>query len=45
MADALGASQRLNLVDLLALVDCLVRALRLANVAVDAFISDQQGHQ
>src|SRR4051812_27285087 len=44
MPDALGALQRIDLVDLLAGRDRLVRALRLAHVAVDAFVGDDQSH-
>ena len=41
MADTFGAFVRVNLVDFLAQVNRLVWALRLAHVAVDAFIGNQ----
>jgi hypothetical protein len=44
VANALGALGRVNHVDLVALRNGTVRALRLANVAVDAFITDNQRH-
>ena len=44
MADALGAPRRVDDVDLLAHRDRLVRALGLADVAVDALVGDQQRH-
>ena len=43
-ADALGALGRIDHVDFIALRDGAVRALRFANVAVDAFIADNQRH-
>jgi hypothetical protein len=43
VADALGAKVRVNLVYLVALTDGTVRALRLANVAVYAFVGDVKG--
>src|SRR5882672_1311366 len=45
VADALGAFVRIDLVDLFALENGVVRALRLAHVAVDAFVGDHQGHK
>ena len=44
MANALGAPQRIDLVNLIALVDRAIGTLRLANIAIDALIGDQQGH-
>ena len=44
MTDALGAPQRIDLVNLLTRVDCTVGTLRFANIAIDALIGDQQGH-
>ena len=44
VADALGALRRVDHVDLGALRDRLVRALGLADVAVDAFVGDDQRH-
>ena len=44
VADAFGAARRVDLVDLRAHRDRLVRALGLAHIAVDAFVGDQQGH-
>ena len=44
MAHAFGAELRVYDVDLGALGDGAVGALRFANVAVDAFIGDDQGH-
>src|ERR1700757_1844405 len=44
VADALGALAGIYHVDLQALRDRAVRALRLADVAVDAFVGDHQGH-
>src|SRR4051812_21372862 len=41
---AFGALMRINLVDLRAHVDCVIRALRLAHIAVDAFVGDHEGH-
>lgn len=42
MTYALGAQVWINLVNLYALVYCLVGALGLANIAVDALFSDFQ---
>ena len=44
MPDAFGAFVRVDLVDLRAHVDGIVRALGLAHVAIDAFVGDQQCH-
>jgi hypothetical protein len=44
MADALGALGRVDLVEVEAHRDRLVRALGLAHIAVDAFVGDQQRH-
>src|SRR5690625_1686169 len=44
MADAFGAFGRIDHIDFRAHVDRSVRALRLANVAIDTFIGDVQGH-
>jgi hypothetical protein len=44
MTDTFGTQIRIDLVDLLALGDRAVRALGLANVAVNAFIVNHQGH-
>src|SRR6185503_17744802 len=44
VADALGAAARLDDVDRLAGRDRAVRALRLADVAVDALVGDDQSH-
>lgn len=44
MADTLCAALRINLVDFAAHVDRVIRALGLTYIAVDARISDQQGH-
>ena len=41
VADALGASRRIDLIDLCALRDGQIRTLRLAYVAVDAFVGDE----
>jgi hypothetical protein len=43
--DALRAKLRVDDVDLVALRDGAVGALGLADVAVDAFVGDQQGHR
>ncbi len=45
MADTFGAKLRIDLVKLDTLIDCVIRTLRLANIAVDALIGDQQGHR
>ena len=45
MADALGAFRGIDHVDLRPLRDRVVRALGLADVAVDAFVGDHQGHR
>jgi hypothetical protein len=45
VADALGALQRIDLVDQLAHRDGVVRALGLADVAVDALVGDPQRHR
>src|SRR5471030_359071 len=44
MTHALSAAVTVNLVNLSAHRDCLTRALRLAHVAIDAFVCDKQGH-
>jgi hypothetical protein len=44
VADTFGAALRIDDVNLGAERDRLVRALRLANVAVDALVGDDQGH-
>ena len=44
MADAFGALVRIDLVELGAHVDRIVRALGLADIAVDAFVGDHEGH-
>ena len=44
MADALGAAIAVNLVNLSAHRDRLIRTLRLAHIAIDAFVCDKQGH-
>ena len=44
MADAFGAFIRVNLINVFAHVDGLIRALGLTHVAVDAFVSDQECH-
>jgi hypothetical protein len=44
VANALGAQVRVDYVDLLALRDRFVRALRFADVAIDAIVGDYQGH-
>ena len=45
MAHALGAFVRIDLVNLDAHEDRVVRALGLAHVAIDAFIGNDQGHR
>ncbi len=45
MADAFGAFRRVDHVDLRALRDRLIRAFGLADVAVDAFVGDDQRHR
>ncbi len=45
MAHALSAAARVYLVDLLALGDRIVGALGLADITVDALVSDQQSHR
>ncbi len=44
MADALCAVCWVNLIDFRTHGNCLIRTFRLAHVAIDAFTSDQQGH-
>jgi len=44
VTDALGAATRVDDIDLHALGDGLIRALRLADVAIDAFVGDHQRH-
>jgi hypothetical protein len=44
VADALGALGRVDLVDLDAHEDGVVRALRLADIAIDAFVGDHECH-
>lgn len=44
MANAFGAFVRIDDVDALAQRNSAIRALRLANIAIDAFIGDHQGH-
>jgi len=44
VAHTLGAEVRVNLIYFVALTDGSVRALRLANVAVNAFVSNVKGH-
>jgi hypothetical protein len=44
VADAFGALVRVDLVEGLAHVDGIVRALGLADIAVDAFVGDHEGH-
>jgi hypothetical protein len=44
MAHALGAFGWVNLIDLLAQVNGLIGAFRLAHITVDAFIGDHQRH-
>ena len=44
MTDALRTKIRVNLVNLLALGNRFVRALRLAHVAIDALVSNHQRH-
>jgi microcompartment protein CcmK/EutM len=44
MADAFGAQFRIDHVKLFALGNGAVRAFRLADVAVDAFVADFKGH-
>src|SRR5690606_24349724 len=44
VADALRAAVRIDLVDLRSLRDRLIGADRLADIAVDAFVGDDQGH-
>jgi hypothetical protein len=44
MPHALGALGRIDLVDLLAHVDRLVRAFGFADIAVDALVGDHQSH-
>jgi len=44
MTDALGAFVGVDLIDLFALVDGAVGALRFADVAVDAFVGNHQSH-
>ncbi len=44
MADTFGAQFGINLVELDALIDRVVRTFRLADIAVDALIGNQQGH-
>jgi hypothetical protein len=44
MAHALGALGRVDFVDFFAQINRLVRALRLAHIAVDAFVGDHQCH-
>jgi hypothetical protein len=45
VADAFGALPGVDDVDLRTLRDGVIRALRLADVAVDAFVGDHQGHR
>jgi len=40
MADAFGTEGRIDHIDLLTLRDGVIRALRLANITVDAFIGN-----
>jgi hypothetical protein len=44
MTHTLGAFLRINLVDLGPQKDGLVRALGLADITIDALVSDDQGH-
>src|SRR5690606_1535774 len=44
MTDTLGTKVGVDLVDLLPLIDRAVRAFRLADIAVDAFIGNHQRH-
>ena len=44
VANAFGAFAGVNLVDVFAHVNGLVRAFGLAHVAVDAFVGDEQRH-
>ena len=44
VADAFGALVGVDFVDFRTLRNRFVRALGLANVAVDAFVGDHQGH-
>jgi len=44
MADALRAFVGINDVIVIAHGNCVVRALGLANVAIDTFFGDEQGH-
>jgi len=45
MTDAFGAFHRVDLVIFDALVNCLVGAFRLADIAIDALIGDLQGQR
>ena len=45
MTNAFGAKFCVDFVKLYALIDCIVWTFRLANVAVDALIGNQQGHR
>ncbi|EKE18167.1 MAG: hypothetical protein ACD_10C00100G0001 [uncultured bacterium] len=44
VTDAFGALVGVDHIDLFPLGDCLIRALRFADVAVDAFVGDDQRH-
>jgi len=44
MTHAFGAFIRVDLIDFLAQINGLVRALRLAHIAVDALVGDDQSH-
>lgn len=44
MTDTLGSQFAINLIDFFAQVNSTVRAFRLAHVAIDAFLRNQQGH-
>jgi hypothetical protein len=40
MTDAFGAKLGIDLIDLFALIDCLIGTFRLTDVAIDALVSD-----
>ncbi len=44
VADAFRALGRIDFINLRAEIDRLIRALRLAHIAVDAFVGDHQRH-
>lgn len=45
MTNAFGAFRRFNLIDNLALINCIVRTFRFAYIAIDALIGDEKRHR